>query len=98
MGQRREGRALPARSDRQIIGHEHTMALLEAVASGRITRSGAAANAAFLLDDMPVALRALAREDLIFAPFGGSVPPSLASRGARLLAVWRGELPMPLEQ
>ena len=72
------------------------MLLLQAVAGGRVTRASRGANAAFVLHGDVVALRGLAREDLLFAPIGGA--PVLAPRGARLLAAWRGEEPLPQDE
>lgn len=72
------------------------MLLLQAVAAGRIARDRAGAGAAFVLHGDVVPLRALAREDLIYAPIAG--PPTLAPRGARLLAAWRGEEALPLPE
>jgi hypothetical protein len=91
---RREHRGLPLRTDRQILASEQDMLLLAAVAAGAVTRSSSSATAAFLLDDTPVQLRRLAQEELLFAPISGL--PTLQPRGARLLAVQRGELPMPM--
>ena len=71
------------------------MLLLEAVAAGGVVRPSTSATAPFLLEDSPVDLRRLAREDLVFAPISGV--PKLQARGARLLAIARGELPTPLE-
>lgn len=93
MSQRRATRGLPPRSDREIVDHEDTMLLLQAVAAGRVSRASTAANAAFTLHGHIVGLRSLAREDLVFAPIGGL--PTLAPRGARLLAAWRGEATLP---
>lgn len=63
--------------------------------AGAITRAGATISAAFVLDDAPVQLKRLAREDLLFAPISGL--PTLRPRGERLLAIRRGERPSPLD-
>jgi hypothetical protein len=96
MAHRRDNRGSAARTDRDIVQHEDTMLLLQAVAAGRISRDRPGAGAAFVLHGDVVPLRALAREDLIYAPIAG--PPTLAPRGARLLAAWRGEEPWPLRE
>jgi hypothetical protein len=95
MSSRREGRGLPPRSDVQVLANEYDMLLLEAVAAGAVVRPSTSATAPFLLEDSPVDLRRLAREDLVFAPISGV--PKLQARGARLLAIAHGELPPPLE-
>jgi hypothetical protein len=71
------------------------MQLLAAIADGAISRPSSAVNAPFLLDDTPVQLKRLAREDLIYAPISGM--PSLQPRGRRLLAIMHGEIPALIE-
>jgi anti-sigma-K factor RskA len=93
MSSRRENRALRPRSDRQILADDYIMGLLRAVEARQVSRASRSAAAAFLLGDMPVMMKNLAREDLVYAPISGS--PTLATRGARLLSVARGELPLP---
>lgn len=95
MGSRREGRGLAPRSDTEILANEHDMQLIAAVAAGAITRASTHVNAAFLIDDVPVQLQRLAREDLLYAPISGS--PTLQPRGERLLAIGRGEPPSPAD-
>jgi hypothetical protein len=95
MSSRREGRGLPPRSDLQVLANDYDMRLLAAVAAGAVIRPSTSATAPFLLEDSPVDLRRLAREDLLFAPISGV--PTLQARGARLLAIARGELPTPLD-
>jgi hypothetical protein len=95
MSSRREGRGLPPRSDLQVLANQYDMKLLAAVAAGTVIRPSTSAAAPFLLDDSPVDLRRLAREDLVFAPISGI--PKLQARGDRLLAIARGELPTPLD-
>jgi hypothetical protein len=97
VGPRREHRGAAPRTDAELLADDHVMGLLEAVAAGRVIRPSSSATARFLVDGMPVELRVLARQDLLYAPMGGAVPPTLAPRGQRLLAAWRGELPAPLE-
>lgn len=77
------------------MSHDFDMVLIAAVAAGRVTRESTRVNAPFLLDGDPLwtDLKRLSREDLLFAPISGS--PTLQPRGVRLLAVARGELPMP---
>lgn len=55
-------------------------------------------NARYVLDGDPLwtDLKRLAREDLLFAPISGW--PLLQARGARLFAVLRGEIPLPLPE
>jgi hypothetical protein len=93
MSSRREGRGLPPRSDQQVLASDYDMFLLAAVAAGAVIRPSASATALFVLEDSPVDMRRLAREDLVFAPISGA--PTLQARGARLLAIARGELPTP---
>lgn len=97
MGDRRQGRGPWRRTDKELVTNDAVMLLLDAVAAGRVTRQGTRANAPFLLGEVRVELRSLARDDLVYAPFGGAAPPALAPRGQRLLAAWRGELPLPLD-
>ncbi|PZS32203.1 MAG: hypothetical protein DLM61_07350 [Pseudonocardiales bacterium] len=68
---------------------------IRAVAAGRVVRGGDAlrsVSAPHLLGDRPVrmALRRLAREDLVFVPISG--PPAIAPRGRRLLELADGEV------
>jgi hypothetical protein len=70
------------------------MLLLAAVATGAVIRPSTSVSAPFIFEGSPVDLRRLAREDLVFAPISGA--PALQARGARLLAIARGELPTPL--
>src|SRR3954465_6790535 len=84
------------RGDREILADNFDMALLRAVEAGQVIRASRSAVAAYLLGGQPVALKHLAREDLLYAPIGG--PPVLAARGRRLLAVARGELPSPPDE
>jgi hypothetical protein len=96
MSSRRVNRGPEPRSDREILADDFDMALLRAVEAGQVARVSGSAVAAYLLGDQPVALKHLAREDLLYAPIGG--PPVLAARGRRLLAVARGELPSPADE
>jgi hypothetical protein len=77
------------------LANEYDMLLLTAVATGAVIKPSTSATAPFLLQDSPLDLRRLAREDLVFAPISGV--PKLQARGARLLAIARGELPTPLD-
>jgi hypothetical protein len=95
MSSRREGRGLPPRGDGEILANEYDMQLLAAVEAGIVSRSSTSVAARFLLDNVPIDLRRLAREDLVFAPISGL--PTLQARGARLLATARGELPTPFD-
>lgn len=95
MSERRAHRGLPPRTDQQILDNPRDMALLAAVAAGRVSRVGSRVNAPYLLDGDPlwVDMKRLAREDLIYAPISG--PPSLQSRGVRLLQMKREDLLQP---
>jgi hypothetical protein len=96
MGDRRAHRGPAGRTDAQILA-SGDMALLAAVAAGRVSRQSGGLNAPYLLaiDSLRMDLRRLAREELVYAPISGS--PTLQPRGERLLLVARGELPAPIE-
>ncbi len=87
MRSRRRGRV---RSDSEILAHRGDMALLRAVAAGRVVRGASghdgSFNAPYLLEGEPVqlVLRWLAGEGLVRLPLSG--PPVLSERGRRLLA------------
>lgn len=91
MSSRRADRGPAPRSDREILADDFDTTLLRAVEAGQVARASGSAVAAYLLGGRPVALKHLAREDLLYAPIGG--PPVLAPRGRRILSVARGELP-----
>jgi hypothetical protein len=57
------------------------MLLLAAVATGAVIRPSTSAAAPFLLEESPVDLRRLAREDLVFAPISGYPSSRLAAIG-----------------
>lgn len=95
MSSRREGRGPRPRSDLQVLANEYDMQLVAGVASGAVIRPSTSVSAPFLFEDSPVDLRRLAREDLVFAPISGA--PALQARGARLLAIARGDLRTPLD-
>lgn len=83
------------RRDADVLANELDIALIRAVAAGRVIRGGDAPrsiSAPHLLDDRPVRmeLRRLAREDLVFVPI--SAPPVIAPRGRRLLEIANGEV------
>jgi hypothetical protein len=84
------------RSDREILADDFDMALLRAVESGQVVRASGSAVAGYLLGGQTVALKHLVREDLLYAPIGGA--PILATRGRRLLAFARRELPSPPDE
>jgi hypothetical protein len=96
MSSRRAHRGPAPRSDLEILADDFDVAMLRAVEAGHVVRASGSAVATYLLGGQPVALKHLAREDLLYAPIGG--PPVLAARGRRLLAVTRGELPSPADQ
>jgi hypothetical protein len=87
MRSRRRGRV---RSDSEILAHRGDMALLRAVAAGRVVRGASGCdcsfNAPYLLEGEPVqlVLRWLAGEGLVRLPLSG--PPVLSERGRHLLA------------
>lgn len=83
------------RRDADVLATETDIALIRAVAAGRVVRGSNASRsvaAPHLLDDQPVRLelRRLAREDLVFVPISG--PPVIAPRGRRLLEIANGEV------
>jgi hypothetical protein len=87
MRSRRRGKV---RSDSEILAHRGDMALLRAVAAGRVVRGAsghdASFNAPYLLEGEPVqlVLRWLAGEGLVRLPLSG--PPVLGERGGRFVA------------
>lgn len=80
-----------SRSDEQILARPDHLALLRAVAEGRVVRGAdggdTTATAAHYLDGEPVRMQLvwLQREDLVEVPLSG--PPRLAPRGRRLLTI-----------
>jgi hypothetical protein len=96
MSSKRRGRGL--RSDAEVLAQLGDVALLRAVAAGRVTRdSGGGAFAGYWCDGQPVRLNLswLAREELIMMPLSG--PPRLAPRGLRLLQIANGEISAPAD-
>jgi len=83
--------------DRQILSHDHEIALLRAVGAGRVIRGARSAHTAapYLLDGETVRLDLawLARQDRITMPLGGQ--PQLLPRGRRILRMANGEIPPP---
>lgn len=82
---------LPARSADQLVEHQPTMQMLQAIAEGRIVRGDGtdqAANAPYLWDGKPptMLLRRLAREGLVTLPLSG--PPKLNGDAELLLQRW----------
>jgi hypothetical protein len=100
MSERRASRETSHRNDRQILAHDSDVFLLAAVARGLLVRASGSPGTPWMLgnDSVRSDLRRLAREDLLLCPFAGTTPPTLLPRGVRLLAVARGELPMPLDE
>lgn len=88
------------RSDGEILGRDSDVALLRAVASGRVVR-GSGGDMGIMSPHMlagePIRLqlRWLADQELVEMPISG--PPALAPRGRRLLAITNGEIAMPRE-
>lgn len=78
------------RTDEQVLAHRADMALLRAVADGRVVRGQTGTDtglmAPHLLDGEPVRmpLWRLTQEDLVEMPLSGA--PHLAPRGRRLLS------------
>lgn len=87
MGQRRERRGLPPRTDRQVLAHVEDVYLLGEIAQGRVRVD----------PGVRMTLRRLAREDLCLAGFGIGTVVTLLPRGQRILAAARGEIASPLE-
>jgi hypothetical protein len=84
------------RPDDAVLGNDDLMAVLAAVAAGRVVRGGSGTEttiyAPHLLDGQDVRpdVQVLHREELIEMPISG--PPRLAPRGVRLLGIIRGEV------
>ena len=86
---RSKRRSRRERSDAEILAHPVDMAILRAVAAGRVRRGSSGADTRFLApyllegESVRLPLQWLAREGLVRLPLSG--PPELAERGRRLL-------------
>jgi hypothetical protein len=84
-------------TDREILSHDDEIALLRAVAAGRVIRGARTTHTAapYLLNGETVRLNLawLARQDLITMPLGAEL--QLLPRGRRLLQMANGEIPLP---
>lgn len=87
MGERRQNRDLPPRSDRQILAHDQAVYLLSEIAQTRVR----------VTTDNRMTLRRLCREDLCLAGFGFGTVPTLLPRGERIVTAARGEIAPPLD-
>lgn len=90
MGGRR--RKQPFRTDEELLARPETMAILRAVAEGRVTRNGTGYDAGYVLDGELVGrlpFTGLVDQELIGLPLSG--PPRLDPRGRELLRRLDGE-------
>jgi hypothetical protein len=84
------------RPDDAVLANEELMAVLAAVAAGKVVRGDSGAETAIyarhMLDgqDVRSEILVLHREELVEMPISG--PPRLAPRGVRLLGIIRGEI------
>lgn len=95
MGHRRTIRGLRPRTDLEILDSSD-IDVLRAIEAGEVSRPGKGVAPVFMVAEVLINLKNLAREDLCTSPIGGL--PVLEPRGRRLLQVEHGELPRPLPE